>query len=191
VGFCHDGLTSPEDDEQTNEAMPSLLTLIAATKSAFSEKPHSTQTKSACVLRLSLDTCSQHRQKRLVFGGGTGISNPPRHTVLHSNWRRNSYGLASKIERLSPDFARRFFPGLAFVPAADADMFLTCKSSTQTIAWFLLMLLEALCTKSFLMLAILLLSEPYIPALKDGALRLDCGKKDGIDTLSLLKKARV
>jgi REP element-mobilizing transposase RayT len=35
----------------------------------------------------------------------------------------------------------------------DLVMFLTCKSSTTTTAWFLLMLSEVLCKKSFLMLA--------------------------------------
>ena len=60
MGSCHDGLTSPEDGEQASEAMPCLLIFIAASKSAFSEKPHSTQTNSAWVLRLSFDTCSQH-----------------------------------------------------------------------------------------------------------------------------------
>jgi hypothetical protein len=59
VGFCQYGLASPEDDERTNEAMPSLLLLMAATQSAFPEKPHARQTTSLCDLRLSLAECSQ------------------------------------------------------------------------------------------------------------------------------------
>ncbi len=50
------------------------------------------------------------------------------------------------MERFSPDFCAIFF-------VADLLMFLTCRSSIQTTTWFLLMLFEALCTKSFLILA--------------------------------------
>src|SRR5260370_35259633 len=58
------------------------------------------------------------------------------------------------MARFSPDFWGTRFPGFAFVPLFDALMFLTCKSSTNTTAWFLLMSFEDWCTKSFLMLAI-------------------------------------
>jgi hypothetical protein len=48
---------------------------------------------------------------------------------LYSSWRRNSNGLASKIERFSPDFCATFF-------VADLLMFLTCRSSITTTTWF-------------------------------------------------------
>ena len=44
-----------------------------------------------------------------------------------------------------PDWARTFFPGLSVLPAADLDMFFTCKSSIHTIAWFWLIAVEVLC----------------------------------------------
>src|SRR5882762_1773315 len=88
--------------------------------------------------------------------GGTDTSRPPLRCVLYSKCRRNSNGLASRMERFSPDFWATRFPGFAFVPLFDALMFWTCKSSTNTTAWFLLMSFEGWCRKSFLMLAILL-----------------------------------
>src|SRR6267143_4661015 len=69
---------------------------------------------------------------------------------------RKGRGRASRMERFSPDFWVTRFPGFAFLPLLEALMFLTCKSSTNTTAWFLLMSFEDLCRKSFLMLAILL-----------------------------------
>src|SRR5882762_3847215 len=60
------------------------------------------------------------------------------------------------MERFSPDLWATRFPGFALLPLLAALMFLTCKSSINTTAWFLLMSFEDLCTKSFLMLAILL-----------------------------------
>src|SRR5271169_6889611 len=86
-----------------------------------------------------------------MFCGGTGYSKPPLHSVLYSNCRRNSNGLASRLARLSPDFWATRFPGCAFVPLLEALMFLTDKSSTNTMAWFLLMWFEDLYTKSFLL----------------------------------------
>ena len=121
---------------------------MAPTKSAGAENPHSTQTNFACDLRFSADICPQSGHLRLVFCGATATSRPPRHCVLYSSWRRNSNGLASKIERFSPDFCATFF-------VADLLMFLTCRSSITTTTWFLLMSCEALCTKSFLTLATL------------------------------------
>ena len=40
-----------------------------------------------------------------------------------------------------PDLARTCFPGCSVVPAADLDMFRTCKSSIHPIAWFWLIAL--------------------------------------------------
>ena len=37
MGSCHDGLTSPEDDEQASEASPASLIFTALTKSAWAE----------------------------------------------------------------------------------------------------------------------------------------------------------
>jgi hypothetical protein len=62
------------------------------------------QTNFACDLRFSADTCPHTGHLRLVFCGATVTSRPPRHCVLYSSWRRNSNGLASKMERFSPDF---------------------------------------------------------------------------------------
>src|SRR6202521_5158494 len=100
--------------------------------------------------------CWHSGHLRLVFWGGTAPSSPPRHRVLYSNCRRNSNGLASRMARFSPDFWATRFPGFAFLPLLDALMFWTCKSSTNTTAWFLLMSLEGLGRKGFLILAILL-----------------------------------
>jgi len=126
---------------------------MAPTQSALAEKPHSTQTNFACVLRFSADVWWHSGHVRLVLCGGTGTKRPPFHCVLYSNCRRNSNGLASRMERFSADFWAPHFPGFAFVPLLDALMFLTCKSSTNTMAWFLLISFEDLCTKSLLVLA--------------------------------------
>ena len=40
------------------------------------------------------------------------------------------------MDLFKPDLARTFLPACSVVPAADLDMFLTCKSSIHTIAWF-------------------------------------------------------
>ncbi len=40
------------------------------------------------------------------------------------------------MDLFSPDLALTFLPGDFLVPDADFDMFLTCKSSIHTIAWF-------------------------------------------------------
>src|SRR6516165_291917 len=63
---------------------------------------------------------------------GTAINNPPRHNALYSNRRRNSNGEASRMARFNPGLALTFF-------FADLLRFLTCKSSTTTTAWLLLM----------------------------------------------------
>ena len=49
----------------------------------------------------------------------------------------------------SPDLALTLLPGSSAVPLADRPMLLTCKSSMHTIAWFWLMVVVALCRKSF------------------------------------------
>src|SRR5438552_779101 len=126
---------------------------VAATQSALAENPHSTQVNCACLSRLSPEVCPHPGHWRLVFIGGTATSMPPRHLVLYSNWRRSSNGLASRMERFRPDLALTLLPGCSLVPAADADIFFTCRSSTMTTAWFLLMSDETLCRKCFLVLA--------------------------------------
>ena len=118
----------------------------AATKSAGARNPQATQANLACVLRFSAATWPHSGQERLVFPGGMATSNPPRHRILYFSWRRSSNGEASRIARFNRDFALTFL-------RADLLMFLTCKSSTTTTAWFLLMLSEVLCMKSFLILA--------------------------------------
>jgi len=148
VGSCHDGFTSPEDDEQASEASPASLIFTALTKSAGAENPQRPQTNLACDLRFSAAMYRHAGHLRLVFCGATATSTPPCHCVLYSSWRRNSNGLASKMARFSPDFCATFF-------VADRLMLLTCKSSTTTIAWFLLMSFETLCRKFFLTLATL------------------------------------
>src|SRR5690625_7939324 len=52
------------------------------------------------------------------------------------------------MDLFRPDLARTFRPGCSVVPAADLDMFRTCKSSIHTIAWFLLIAVEVMCRKS-------------------------------------------
>ena len=89
----------------------------------------------------------------LVPFGGTGMNRPPDQSILYSSCRRNSLHPWSKIARLriarlSPVFCFTFLPGCSTVPAADRDMLLTCRFSTTTIAWFLLMMVERLCSKS-------------------------------------------
>src|SRR6267378_2776256 len=150
VGSWHDALAACEDDEQANEASPASLMFIAPTQSAGAEKPHSRHTKLLCVLRFCPAVWRHSGHLRLVFWGGTATRRPPFHCVLYSSWRRSSNGLASRIERLSPDFGRTCFPGFAFLPLADADIFFTCRSSINTTAWFLLMSFEDWWTTSFL-----------------------------------------
>src|ERR1022692_97203 len=48
------------------------------------------------------------------------------------------------MDLLSRAFCFTSLPGCLTVPAADRDMLLTFKSSTKTIAWFLLMVVEGL-----------------------------------------------
>ena len=67
---------------QAQRACPALRMLIAPTRSAFSAKPHSTHSKRAWVWRLSADTWPQHGQVRLVFCGGTTMSQPPFHAIF-------------------------------------------------------------------------------------------------------------
>ena len=52
------------------------------------------------------------------------------------------------MDLFRPDLARTFLPGFSVVPAADWDIFRTCRSSRHTIAWFWLICVEALCRKS-------------------------------------------
>jgi hypothetical protein len=127
---------------------------MAATPSALAENPHSTQVNCAWLLRLSPEAYPHSGHLRLVLFGGTATSMPPCHLVLYSNWQRGSNGLASRMERLRPDFALTLLACCSLVPAADADIFFTCRSSTMTTAWFLLMSDETLCRKCFLVLAI-------------------------------------
>lgn len=61
----------------------------------------------------------------------------------------------SRIDLLRPDLAATFRPGASLVPDADLDMFRTCKFSTQTAAWFLLIVVEVFCKKSRRVLLIL------------------------------------
>src|SRR6266705_1185217 len=126
---------------------------MAATQSALAENPHSRQVNCAGLFGLSPEVCPHSRHWRLVFIGGNATSMPPRHLVLYSNWRRSSNGLASRMERFRPDLALTLLPGCSLVPAADANIFFTCRSSTMTTAWFLLMSDETLCRKCFLVLA--------------------------------------
>ncbi|KDR40818.1 membrane protein [Caballeronia glathei] len=44
-----------------------------------------------------------------------------------------------------PGLDRTFLPGALVLPAADRDMFLTCRSSIHTIVWFWLIVVVALC----------------------------------------------
>jgi hypothetical protein len=125
--------------------IPPLGPLIAPTRSAWSAKSHLTQAKTACDLRLSLEIWPQDGHVREVFWGGTARNRPPAQSILYSSCRRNSAQPWSSIDRLSPAFARTFLPGCSNVRLADRDMFFPCKSSTTTIAWFLLMVVEVLC----------------------------------------------
>ena len=166
----------PQALRQANKASPASLIFTAPTKSAWAENPHSPQTNFACVLRFSAAVCWHSGHLRLVFCGGTDTSRPPLHFVLYANWRRNSNGRASRMARFSPDFWVTRFPGFAFLPLLEARRFLTCKSSTNTTAWFLLMSFEDLCRKSFLMLAILLCNRvtrrlAFFPLLENFFLR--------------------
>src|SRR5438105_13015673 len=123
---------------------------IAPTQSALAEKPHSKHSNLVCVLRFSAAVCPHRGHLRLVFWGGTGTRRPPFHCVLYASWRRNSNGLASRIERLSRVFGPTLFPGFAFVPRAEADIFFTGRFATNTPAWCVLLWFDALGTSSVL-----------------------------------------
>jgi hypothetical protein len=49
------------------------------------------------------------------------------------------------MARFRPDLARTCVPGASMLPAADLLIWRTFKSSIHTIAWFLLIVVEALC----------------------------------------------
>lgn len=99
----------------------------------------------ACVLRLSALTQPHCGQVWLVWWGGTAMSIPPLHASLYSSCLRNSPQPWSRMLLFKPALARTFLPGLGMLPAADLDMFLICKFSMTTIAWFWLMALVAWC----------------------------------------------
>src|SRR6185312_7846563 len=96
----------------------------------------------------SAEICPQRGHIRLVFRGGTATKYPPRQALLYSSWRRNSPQPWSKIALFRPDFARTLRPGASAQPFAEMLMLRTCKSSTAIIAWFLLIVFDALCRKS-------------------------------------------
>src|ERR1035438_8667061 len=112
---------------------------MAPTKSALSAKPHATQAKLARDLRLSPEMWPHRGHVRELFCGGTARNTPPAQSILYSSCRRNSAQPCSSIDRFRPALARTLLPGCWAEPAADRDILLTCKSSTTTIAWFLLM----------------------------------------------------
>jgi hypothetical protein len=132
VGSWHDEFIALEDGLRANKASPASLMFHAATQSALAVKPHSRHKNCACVSRFSAAVCPHQGHLRLVFCGGTATSRPPCHAVLYCSWERNAYGLASRMQRFSPDFCATFF-------LADLLMLCTSRSSTKTIAWFLLL----------------------------------------------------
>src|SRR5690606_39758241 len=88
----------------------------------------------ACVWRLSADTWPEAGHVRDVFCGGTTMRCPPAHASLYSSCRRNSNQPWSRMALFRPDLARTCFPGCSGGPAADLDMFRTCKTSIHTTA---------------------------------------------------------
>ena len=70
------------------------------------------------------------------------------HNALYSSWRRNSPQPWSRMALFKPAFCLTLRPGASTVPAADALMFLTRKSSIQMIACSRTIAVLALCKKS-------------------------------------------
>src|ERR1700692_1142300 len=98
----------------------------------------------------------QHGHVWLVYAAGTATNAPPFHRGLYSSLLRKSPQPWSRRALFKPFFCATFLPGASSVPDADFDMLRTCKSSIHTIAWFLLICVEALCRKSFRAFAMLL-----------------------------------
>ena len=100
---------------------------MAPTRSAFSEKPHSTQANCASLLRFSLEICPHPGQGVRVICGGTGTNRPPVQIIMYSICRRNSPHPCSRMDLLSPVFCWTCLPGCSTVPAADRDILRTSK----------------------------------------------------------------
>jgi len=87
-----------------------------------------------------------------VFCGGTDTTDRPS--------TRSVLQLTAQFERapiqdraVEPRLLGHLLPRLVLPALLDLDIFLTCRSSTNTTAWFLLISFEDWCRKSFLMLA--------------------------------------
>jgi REP-associated tyrosine transposase len=135
---AHDGLTSPEDDEQASEASPASLIFTALTKSAWAENPHPPQTNFACDLRFSAATWphSGHLQRvqaifekvcrdfqaQLVEMNGQAehvhllINYPPKHSV--SSLVNSLTGVSSRLLRSErPDLEKRYWNSVRWPPS--------------------------------------------------------------------------
>ena len=122
---------------------PLVRTLIAATRSALSAKSHVTQAKAACDFRLSLQIWPQDGHVREVSCAGTELATCPGHLVLKLS---QELGPALvKYRPIEPRLCANVSSPLFDCTAPRPDIFFTCKSSTTTIAWLLLMVVEVLC----------------------------------------------
>jgi hypothetical protein len=101
----------------------------AALRSAFSLCPHATHWNSAWVLRLSDALCPQVAHVWLVKSAGTATNFTPRQAALYWSIERAIDQPFRSIARLSDDLARTFLPGASMVPAAEAVIAFTFRSS--------------------------------------------------------------
>ena len=108
-----------------------------------------------CCHLLSFDICPHFGHFLLVFLGFIFKKICPLFFCLYSSCLKNIPHPSANIERFNPDFAFTLYPGFIFVPFALFVMFTIFKSSTHTIAWFLLISVLSLCKWSFRMFAFL------------------------------------
>jgi hypothetical protein len=102
---------------------------FAALRSAFCTWAQATHSNNACVLRLSAAVWPQALQAWLVYAGGTATSITPEHAALYSSMLRAIDQPLRRMVRFSPAFCFTFLPGTSSVPAAEAVIELTARSS--------------------------------------------------------------
>ena len=103
---------------------------FAALRSAFSVWPQATQTNTAWLFLFSAAMWPQAEHSWLVYAGGTAMSITPPLAALYSSMERAMLQPLRRIVRFRPAFWRTCWPGALSVPAAEAVMLLTLRSST-------------------------------------------------------------
>jgi len=109
-----------------------FLAVLRSTLSLWLQATHS---NTASVLRFSAAVWPQALHAWLVYAGGTATSITPDQAALYSSIDRAIDQPLRRMVRFSPAFWRTFLPGSSTVPAAEAVIDLTDRSSMAMSAW--------------------------------------------------------